>query len=195
LLTPNIHWVLFKVPPSSTTQQAEAQAVDTQALPGSSDDQVALSLELKGIWKEAYDKLHKEEPELIKALEKDLRQSSNNQNQGAISLPNIVQDNIINIERSRWKVKVAGKEVMVRKEILRVVNTIVSVKEATTAAVTTEPHAALAWAGVLLLLNVRSRPISLHGSPLDSEYQALFHAVRNGSVILEQTKRMIFQSQ
>ncbi|KAJ0414709.1 hypothetical protein BJY00DRAFT_318549 [Aspergillus carlsbadensis] len=137
-----------------------AQSVGPQAQPGNTNDTVARSLDLKGIWKEAYDKLQNEEPRLIEAFEKDLQQCSSNHHQGPASLSDIVQDKISNIERSRWKVTVAGKEVTVRDEVLRIVNAIVSVKESITTAVTTEPHAALAWAGILLVLNPLARALT-----------------------------------
>jgi uncharacterized protein YicC (UPF0701 family) len=143
-----------KVKPPPITQQAEAQSSKIQATTENTNGQVSRSLELKGIWKEAYDKLQREEPELVEAFEKDLQKSPSDNNHDSTSLAEIVQEKIDSIERSRWKVTVASKEVTVRKEILRIVNAVVSVKEAITAAVTTEPHAALSWAGVLLLLDV-----------------------------------------
>jgi hypothetical protein len=157
-----------KAEPPSTTQQAEARSIRIQTPPENTDDKIPRPLELKGIWKEAYEKLCKEEPELIEAFEKDLQQSPATQHQGAASLSQIVQDKITNIERSRWKVTVAGKEVTGHDKVLRIVEAIVSVKEAITAAVATEPHAALAWAGILLLLNVRKKPIYLERRIVES---------------------------
>ena len=49
---------------------------------------------------------------------------------------------------------VSGKEVVVRKQIRKVVHTILSAKDLIGPTISAEPHAALAWAGVLVVLPV-----------------------------------------
>lgn len=56
----------------------------------------------------------------------------------------------------RWKYKHAGKEVVVRDQLDKVVNWVNLFKEAGDAAVQYDPvHASLAWAGVRIILQVK----------------------------------------
>jgi hypothetical protein len=50
---------------------------------------------------------------------------------------------------------VSGKEVIVKEQVRKVVHAILSAKDYVGSAVIPEPHAALAWAGVLVILPVR----------------------------------------
>ena len=55
---------------------------------------------------------------------------------------------------SQWKVQLGGKELVVREQVRRIASAVIWAKDAIDAAVQNEPHAALAWAGVSILLPV-----------------------------------------
>jgi hypothetical protein len=115
----------------------------------------------KSLWDEAYEQLVDETPDLVKALENDLLQLQNQQpgTKAATTerrLQRLVQQRLSDIEASRLGFTVGGKRLLVREQAGKIVHAIISVKDVISAAVVAEPHAALAWAGVLVFLNVGS---------------------------------------
>jgi hypothetical protein len=58
------------------------------------------------------------------------------------------------MQNSRLKITVGGKEVIVKELVSKIVSVIISTKDFISSAVSAEPHAALAWAGVLVILPV-----------------------------------------
>jgi hypothetical protein len=68
-------------------------------------------------------------------------------------LQQVVNRKIEDMQNSRLKITVGGKEVA--KEVVgKIVRAVISAKGFISSAVSTEPHAALAWAGVLVILPV-----------------------------------------
>jgi hypothetical protein len=63
------------------------------------------------------------------------------------------------VQKSRLKITVSGKEIVVKEQVGKVVHIILSIKDFIGSAVSTEPHAALAWAGVLVVL-----PVSIYAT-------------------------------
>jgi hypothetical protein len=114
----------------------------------------------EGLWRDAYEQLQKEDEKLIKGYEEALLQNwqpgddaLKNDGDHNTRLCGIVKRRLQEIEDSRLKLTVAGKEIVVKDQARRAIEAILSVKDLVTTAVTSEPHAALAWAGILLLLN------------------------------------------
>jgi hypothetical protein len=70
-------------------------------------------------------------------------------------LQKLINQKLGDIENTRLKIIVGGKEVVVKEQVGKVVHTILSVMDFIRVAVSVEPHAALAWAGVLVILPVR----------------------------------------
>lgn len=68
----------------------------------------------------------------------------------------LVDQKLRDIQNARLKVSVGKKEVIVNEQVRKVVYAILSVKDFIGSAVSAEPHAALAWAGVLVILPVSS---------------------------------------
>ena len=60
------------------------------------------------------------------------------------------------LEKRRLSFKVAGKEIVVRHQLQKAFKVVMGVKDLVSAAVKSDPHAALAWAGVLVILPVNS---------------------------------------
>ncbi|KAL5360217.1 hypothetical protein BJX96DRAFT_175081 [Aspergillus floccosus] len=141
-------------PPLEPPNQSSAvQAEPKDAIPSPQH------LEFQGCWREAYEKLQKENGDLLHIFETFLLQQSRTEDTvraGQDPLPllqSLVENRLQEIENSRFKITVAGKEFVVREQARRAVHTIRSVKEFISTAVSVEPHAALAWAGALLLLH------------------------------------------
>ncbi|KAJ5726142.1 uncharacterized protein N7483_007499 [Penicillium malachiteum] len=65
----------------------------------------------------------------------------------------LIKHRLEELQKSRLKFNVAGKEVVVKDQVHRALKSILSVNNLITTAVSSEPHAALAWAGILVILN------------------------------------------
>jgi uncharacterized protein YlzI (FlbEa/FlbD family) len=81
-----------------------------------------------------------------------------------VQLQKLVDQKLQDIQDSRLKITVSGKEIVVKEQVCKVVHAILSAKDFIGSAVSAEPHAALAWAGVLVVL-----PVSIYrtaGFPL-----------------------------
>ncbi|KAL2826401.1 hypothetical protein BDW59DRAFT_160926 [Aspergillus cavernicola] len=133
----------------------ESHPSDTQT-PPNTDPTVTRSVKLKGIWDDALEQLREKEPKLIEAYESYLLTSQKQPQQPDDTdleppLQTLVQQKLDDLQHSRRRFTVAGKEVVLRDKALSVLNPIISFKDSISAAVTAEQHAALAWAGVLPL--------------------------------------------
>jgi len=85
------------------------------------------------------------------------------------------------VENARLTVTVGGEEVVVKEQVRKLVHTILSAKDYIGSVVSAEPHAALAWAGVLVFL-----PVSLfHFLVLTSASQLLLNPVIQEEAALE----------
>jgi hypothetical protein len=69
-------------------------------------------------------------------------------------LQQLVNRKLEDMQNSRLKITVAGKEVVVQEMVSKIVCVVISAKSFISSAVSAEPHAALAWAGVLAVLPV-----------------------------------------
>lgn len=69
-------------------------------------------------------------------------------------LQRLVNRKLEDIETSRLKISVGGKEVVVKELVGKIVSVVISAKSFISSAVSAEPHAALAWAGILVVLPV-----------------------------------------
>ncbi|KAF9762005.1 hypothetical protein IL306_003590 [Fusarium sp. DS 682] len=145
--------------PSTTRQQSENEALSS-AEPGPPAGPKAL--ELKGLWKEAYDQLQKDDAEIVDAYKSALsRQCAAQKEEESLppgedsettDLRGFIKARLDEIQASHLTVTIAGKSIGIKEQARRAVHAILSVKDFISAAVNSEPHAALAWAGVLVLL-------------------------------------------
>ena len=128
----------------------------------------------KNLWDEAYVQLRKEEPELMDAYEKDLLAlgshvaikagvqafaDSVGGEDRAQRLQKLAKDKLDGIQKAQLKVTVGGKEIVVKDQVRKLVHTILTFKDFIGNAISAEPHAALAWAGVVIIL-----PVSVHST-------------------------------
>jgi hypothetical protein len=97
------------------------------------------------------------------AYEKDLLVSQDTEKQDAstqtssdrqVQIQKLVERKLQDIQNAQLKLTLGGREVVVKEQIRKVVNMIISAKDLIGPAVSADPHAALAWAGVLVVLPV-----------------------------------------
>lgn len=62
------------------------------------------------------------------------------------------------IEDERWRIKVRDTSIELRPQVDRFVNAVIAVKDFVSSAVSSEPHATLAWAGVCIILPYLQTP-------------------------------------
>ncbi|KAL4734411.1 hypothetical protein BDV11DRAFT_174791 [Aspergillus similis] len=135
-------------------------------------------LALQDLWSNAYAQLQDEEPGLIAAYEQNLIASQQEEHRSQLpseatdvsrqkSLQQLVQRRLDEIEKSRLKVSVGGREIAVRDQARRVVHAVLSVKDMIDLAVSVEPHASLAWAGVMVFLNPVANAFTQEDDALD----------------------------
>lgn len=126
----------------------------------------------KDLWEEAYAQLRKEEQELIDAYEKDLLALGSHMpvkagvqaltdgvggEDRAERLQKLANDKLDGIQKARLKVTIGGQEIVVEDQVRKLVHTILTFRDFIGDAISAEPHAALAWAGVIIIL-----PVSIH---------------------------------
>ncbi|KAL3478561.1 hypothetical protein BJX99DRAFT_105023 [Aspergillus californicus] len=129
--------------------------------------------EFFNLWDIACARLREEEPELMDAYTNDLlmagrqpptteervaNETSTEGYQQERRLQELTLRKLNALAEARWKITIGGKDVIVRDQIANVARKILSFKEAIGIAVSAEPHAALAWTGVLVVLPLLSNP-------------------------------------
>ena len=70
-------------------------------------------------------------------------------------LQGLVDHRLHDVQNAQLKIKVGECELVVKDQVRKIVHTVLSVKDFIGSAVSADPHAALAWAGVLVILPVR----------------------------------------
>ncbi|PYH38053.1 uncharacterized protein BO87DRAFT_393526 [Aspergillus neoniger CBS 115656] len=156
-------------------------------------------LRLEGLWKKAYLDLQAKSPELLAQYERIILSSAESDTLNKEKRENTdidprleycVKRRLEAIEKSRLKICIRGREIEVRKQVRRVVGGILSVKDVISAAVSAEPHASIAWAGILFLLDPLAK--SFHQ---DEEVMSGFQAVSDLMVryaFLEKSQARIY---
>ncbi|KAJ5730741.1 uncharacterized protein N7483_005249 [Penicillium malachiteum] len=72
-------------------------------------------------------------------------------------LQSVVKNQIAALEDSRLKIPLGGRSIEVRKQIRRSIEVVLSAKEIISSAISAHPQASLAWAGVLMLLDLLAK--------------------------------------
>lgn len=121
------------------------------------------------MWDLAYEllKKDKEKSRLIEKYDNILREDSTNGSAVPLiahdvattegreqQMSRVVQIKFQAVQDARWKFKFFSTEIEVRKQFDRAAGAVIWAKDFITQAVSPDPHAALAWAGVCVLLPV-----------------------------------------
>ncbi|KAJ5246333.1 hypothetical protein N7468_001316 [Penicillium chermesinum] len=118
---------------------------------------------LGNLWEEAYGQIETKSPKLIDAYKQSLLQT----NETSPDLQSLINDKLAEIQNARTKITVAGREIVVRDKVQRTINSILSAGGLIGGVISAEPHAALAWAGLLVLLTPISKTISQGDDAVD----------------------------
>ena len=70
----------------------------------------------------------------------------------------LVARTIRDADQKKMTISVGSKELVVRDQVDRIIKALLFAQSAVTAAVSSQPPAALAWSGVCLLVNVSQGP-------------------------------------
>ena len=108
------------------------------------------------LWAKAYAALEQDEPDLVKSFKLDA--SSITTTQVSITPPELARNIELKLKKQdseRLMIPFLNKQIKVRDQAEKVVKFIMWSKDVIGAAASLEPHAAIAWAGVSLLLPVR----------------------------------------
>ncbi|KAB8221228.1 WD40-repeat-containing domain protein [Aspergillus novoparasiticus] len=122
----------------------------------------------KDLWKEAYEKIREGDRGLVESYEEVLlklglgcdkeQMRANSCDLRASQIQQLANQRIREIGNRQLVVKIGGEEKVVRSKARdlaqRIVDGIVNVKDVISAAISSEPHAGLVWAGVLVILPV-----------------------------------------
>lgn len=116
-------------------------------------------------WELAYGILQAREPKLVEAYQAHLRLAQHdNSVHTNLSNPRSVQSVMTKLledrEKKQWRVSLLGKDVKIREQTEKLAKFLLWADPIVKSAVSTQPYAALAWAGVSLLLPVG------HGNPI-----------------------------
>ncbi|KAB8207373.1 quinon protein alcohol dehydrogenase-like superfamily [Aspergillus parasiticus] len=120
----------------------------------------------KDLWAEAYEKIREGNRGLVESYEEGLLKLGCDKEQTIVNscdsrasqIQQLANQKIKELGNRQLVVKIGGEEKFVRSEVRqlaqRIVHGIVNVKDVISAAISSEPHAGLVWAGVLVILPV-----------------------------------------
>ena len=132
----------------------------------SSDPTTPLELVPRDLWDEACRALRETDSTLMRQYEEMIMRENQEEAHlapvGSLTrqeqLLAIVTRRLDSIENDQKSFIVAGKTVILHEQLNKVVRVIMSARNFVSQAVSAEPHAALAWAGVSMLLPVSTEP-------------------------------------
>ncbi|KAG7007336.1 hypothetical protein G7Y79_00010g028370 [Physcia stellaris] len=125
-------------------------------------------IEPRDLWDEAYQALRLANSELVEHYEESImRLDSSNTSLAPLGtlarqeqLATVIKKRLESIEHDRIYVKILGKTIVLQEQVDRFGRIIMFAKDFVSSAVSAEPHAALAWAGVCMLLPLLLNPTS-----------------------------------
>ncbi|KAK6815870.1 hypothetical protein RU639_009205 [Aspergillus parasiticus] len=128
---------------------------------------------MKDLWSEAYKKLHSDNASLIESYEKVLLATETETDQMVGRSPtkqeetdrqkriqNLVFCRLQDMEQGRFNIPRRSRQGVIGDYVRRTVHGILFAKDFVTAAISAEPHAALAWAGVVMVLPLFLKPFT-----------------------------------
>ncbi|KAJ5727683.1 hypothetical protein N7493_005503 [Penicillium malachiteum] len=120
------------------------------------------NIKVVGLWDEAYHLIEKEEAELLTSYENYLLSTNEGQSPALLAqergtqLRELATRKLKAVQEGELKIIVRGREIAIKEGIARVVRAIIVVKDSIGSAINADPHASIAWAGVVIILPVNS---------------------------------------
>ncbi|RHZ49195.1 hypothetical protein CDV55_100690 [Aspergillus turcosus] len=152
---------------------------DPEKVTAAKGQDTASSAALTGLWDEAYKIVEEENPELLAAYERYLLLAKEGQQESEESdepaaqpsmtpstrvkqeeIRELAQSKLNAVQQGHLKVIVKGKEIVIKDQVHRIIRTIVAAQGFIGTVLSAEPHAALAWAGVVLILPLLTNPVT-----------------------------------
>ena len=84
-----------------------------------------------------------------------------------VQLAAVVQEKLQQVDDARWRLELGKRTIEIKQQVDRIIRAVVFAKDLVSAAAFTEPHAALAWAGVSLFLPILLNPTSQRDALLE----------------------------
>jgi hypothetical protein len=150
---------LFETPSLQTSNMGPHQQPENVIHGPSSSTTLASLSDADDLWALAYRRLEDQEPKLVKDYQDHLSLvDHNNPVPTNLSDPRsvelVIKQLLEDREQKQWKFSLLGKEVKIREQTEKLAKFLLWVDPVMKDAVGTQPYAALAWAGVSLLLPV-----------------------------------------
>lgn len=137
------------------------------------DQALAEKTKPRDLWEDAYERLGRDKPGFVAQYEKILalegceeeKSSQTTQNihdqasqpritHSRTRLTTLAKKKLASLDESRLAIKLGSKTLQFKDGVDPVVKVLIAAKDLISGAVTSEPHAALAWTGVCILLPV-----------------------------------------
>lgn len=146
---------------TSRTSDAQAETEDPSPMPRWG------SLSCSDLWSEAYERI-KADPDhtellvrfegYIATAQDDSSQHDIGHAESPMQLAQIqerAKKSLEKLSNARVSFSIAGRTIVVREVVRKVIKAVTTFKDVISAAISGEPHAALAWAGVMVIIPVR----------------------------------------
>ena len=133
-------------PPSSTVPPSSVDSVPISSL----QNPALPPWSAEALWQAAYEKLKQEEPDLAQSFEQVSGTSLNSVEQIHCAIRSLLDKR----EERQWIIAVAGKSINVRATGERLIKFILWSKGIIADGLSSQPHMALAWSGITMLLPV-----------------------------------------
>ncbi|GLA83435.1 hypothetical protein AtubIFM56815_007629 [Aspergillus tubingensis] len=121
-------------------------------------DEALKKLQTRQPWEEAYNAIQESHPDLINAYTRALLESGGHTGDKALDriqeVQALAQEQLEVWQSEQFRLSFNGKDVIVGELARKVVGVVLSVKDVVSSAISADPHAALAWAGVMVALPV-----------------------------------------
>ncbi|OTA59106.1 WD40 repeat-like protein, partial [Hypoxylon sp. EC38] len=108
------------------------------------------------LWAAAYKKLRDEDPDVLRAYEKLLLEKDDDEiplrdGDWEEQVQRLAQERLQAVQEKRFRLQIGDGNIVVRDQLQKVMGFIVSTKDFVSAAISSEPHAAIAWASVMFI--------------------------------------------
>jgi hypothetical protein len=159
---------LQKLKPSSGNDASESDVAKETPPLDDNTGPVTDAAKKGGPWDEAYKSLTKDFPRLVEHYEAILAkeeedEGGESEKRSAIGishsesrLASLASKKLEAIDESRLRIRLGSKTIVVNDGVDQVLKVVIAAKEFVSGVVASEPHAALAWTGVCLVLPVSS---------------------------------------